>query len=277
MAYEVVSLHIKSKSGIDFSRPETVVGNVKVLEEVLHKTFRDSTVVLMDKIGNSLLAAFSDSDNNSKSNYDFQYSQLGDLAIQIEGLLKRDDCVEIMRKTQEGDHFIVNYTDKDKLSNLLVSFLEFGAQKNCLNVLIISEDEKQRLQSFLSSSNGVRHEKSMMNFRDKNTLVVTHGDLYGDLDAASSFSLQPFMEGLNRVRELAIQTKMSGLNIAGTLAGALYCKGKFEQCLQIEEQGHEALHQFPMPSTVICLYERPVDEPHRTPLLKCHTGGHHQV
>jgi hypothetical protein len=276
MAYEVVSLHIKSKTNIDFFRPETVIGNVRVLEDLLHETFRDSTVVLMEKVGNNLLAAFSIRDNNN-NNYNFQYSQLGDLATLIESLLKKNDVIAILHNVQDGDHFTMSYTNKDKFPSLLITFLQRRSQENCLNVLIISEDEKRRLQSFLDSSKGDHNDKSTTDFIDNNTLIVTHSELYGDLDSVSSFSLQPFMDGLNQAREIAIQKQMSGLNIVGTLAGALYSKGRFEECLQIEEQGHQALRQFPMPITVMCLYEKPIDEPHQTPLLRCHNGGLHQI
>ena len=59
IAYEMIAFHIKSSAGIDFSRPETVVANIKALEDYLQRTFRDSASMLMDKAGNNLLAAFS--------------------------------------------------------------------------------------------------------------------------------------------------------------------------------------------------------------------------
>jgi hypothetical protein len=277
--YEVIALHIQSRTGIDFSHPETVVGNVRVLEDSLHQTFKDSAAPLMEKAGNKLLAAFSLP--NDYNNNNFQYSQTGDLSTLVEKILKRNDPIAILHNARDRDHFTMSYTRKDEFPTLLVTFLQRGVQNNCLNVLVISEDEKRLFESFLNSSEGHHYYgKSTMGFSDDDSIViVTHDELYGDIDSFSSSSLssQPIVDSLNRVKQRAIQKQMSGLNIVGTFAGRLFSKGRFEECLQIENLWHHTIQQFSMPITVMCPYEKPIDEPHRTPLAICHNGGLHQI
>jgi hypothetical protein len=271
-AYEVITLHMQSRTGVDFSRPETVVGNVRVLEGFLHQTFRDSANSLLDKAGNNLLATFSLPDYNT-----FQYSQTGDLAALVEKILKRSDSLSILSDALDKDHFIMSYTHRQELPSIIAAFLQRGVQNNCVNVLAISEDEKRRLVSFLKSSQKLHHGKNTTGLLDEHVIIVTHDELYGDLDSISSMSFQPFMDILNQARQLAIQKQMSGLNVVGTVAGSLFSNGHYEECLQIENTWHETVYQFPMPITVMCLYEKPIDEPHQTPLLRCHNGGLHQI
>jgi hypothetical protein len=82
-----------------------------------------------------------------------------------------------------------------------------------------------------------------------------------------------FVNILNQARQQVIQKQMSGLNIVGTIAGRLCGKGRFEECLQIENMWHETIRQFSIPITLMCTYEKPIDESHRTHFAECHSGG----
>jgi hypothetical protein len=270
--YDVIELHIRSRTTLDFSRPETVVDNVRALEDFLHQTFRDSANSLLDKAGNNLLATFSLPGTNT-----FQYSQIGDLTALVEKILKRRESLGILSDAQDKDHLIMSYTYKQELPILIATFLQRGAQRNCVNVIVISEDEKRRLAFFLKSSEKVHHGKNATHLLDENVIIVTHDELYGDLGEGSSLSFQPFMDILDQAKHLAIQKQLSGLNIVGTVAGTLFSNGHYEECLKIENIWHETVRQFHMQITVLCLYEKPIDEPHRTSLVICHNGGLHQI
>lgn len=191
----------------------------------------------MDRVGNNLLNAFSFPEKDG-----FQYSQTGDLAALVEKILKRNDAVAILSTAQDGDHFTMSYAGKEEFSNLLVTFLQRGTQNNCLNVLIISEDEKRRLGSFLNSFRECR-DKSEAGSMPDDTVIMTHAELYGDeLDSASlPLSFQPIMNGMAQARQLAIQKQKSGLNVVGTVAGRLFSMGRFDECLQIERLWHETI------------------------------------
>ena len=75
----------------------------------------------------------------------------------------------------------------------------------------------------------------------------------------------------------AEERQLSGLNVVGTVAGTLFSKGKFAECLQLEKLWHEIILQFSMPITVMCPYEKPIDDLNRAPLISCHSGGLHQI
>ena len=279
IAYEMIAFHIKSSAGIDFSRPETVVANIKALEDYLQRTFRDSASMLMDKAGNNLLAAFSLPDRN------FQYCKVGDLSRLVEKIIRRSNSITILSNAQDKDHFVMSYASKEEeLPSTLVAFLQRGFQNKCLNLLILSEYEKRLFESFLASYKKTHGKGSMAvggQDDNNNIVILTHDELFGNLDSLSSSSFplspQPILNILNQARQTAIERQLSGLNVVGTVAGTLFSKGKFAECLQLEKLWHEIILQFSMPITVMCPYEKPIDDLNRAPLISCHSGGLHQI
>jgi DcmR-like sensory protein len=273
-AYEVISLHIKSRTGKDFSHAEILVGNVRVLEEFIQSAFRCSATLLLDKVGNNLVAAFSLKDNNSS----FQYSQIGDLSSLVDKIVQRNDSLALVSNAPCRDHFIMNYTHEEEFLTLLVTFLQRGIKNKCINVIVVTEDEKRQIESFLNYSKNYHHDQSTVAFFDNNnTLLVTDPELIGDLNSVSSLSFQPFANILNQATQQVTQKQMSGLNIVGTIAGRLYGKGRFEECLQIENMWHETIRQFSILITLMCTYEKPIDEPHRTHFAECHGEGIYDI
>jgi hypothetical protein len=290
--FEIIALHLKSSADIDFLRPETVVSNVRVLEDYLQRTFRDSANTLMSEMAEKLLAdfAFLPDKNNTTTNNNFsQYSEAGDLSKLVEKIMIGNDPAAILRNAQDKDHFVMSYSRKEEFPDLLVTFLERGFQNNCLDVLLISEEEKRQFESFLISSKRHHHHHDYDYYgktrigpdpaNNPDVFIVTHAELYGDkrLDSTSSISFQPILDILGRAKKKAAEKQMSGLNVVGTVAGALFDNGQFEECLRIEKKWDETIRDFPMPITLMCLYKKPIEDPHRTPLVMCHSGGIHQL
>lgn len=270
--YEVIASHVKSSTGIDFSSPETVAGKVNALEDYLLHTFRDGAPLLMERMGSTLMAAF------SLPYGDFQYSRAGDLARLVEGLARRSRSLKAIDSARDRDHFVVSYARAEEFPCLLAAFLRRGSLNGCLNVLIISEDEKRRLASFLSSGERLGE----FPVSPDGVFIVTHAELYGNLDSSPSspphiLSFRPILDALKQAGRDAAERKLSGLNVVGTFAGMLFGKGKFAECLQIEKKWHETILQFPMPVTVMCPYEKPIEDVHQAPLISCHSGGLHLV
>lgn len=122
-AYDVISSHIQSMVGINFSRPETVISNARDLEEFLHRIFRDSAATLLHKVDGNLFAAFPLPDD-----YTFQYSQVGYLAALIEKILKRHHSFEIISNAHGRDYFTMSYSHEDEFPSIIAAFLQRGIQ-----------------------------------------------------------------------------------------------------------------------------------------------------
>ena len=57
------------------------------------------------------------------------------------------------------------------------------------------------------------------------------------------------------IGELAKQKSKNGLNVLATLPNKLIEQGRYEDALQLENMGNEAIKGFEMPITVLCLYK----------------------
>jgi len=70
-----------------------------------------------------------------------------------------------------------------------------------------------------------------------------------------SFSAIPSLNRLRDIGELAKQKSKNGLNVLATLPTKLIEQGRYEDALQLENMGNEAIKGFEMPITVLCLYK----------------------
>jgi hypothetical protein len=275
----VVAFHLKSSTGIDFDRPETVTGSIGALEDYLQRTFRDGAGPLMDRAGRALQDAF------SISGGDFSYGQAGDLLELVDKLSRRSSALAVLSRAKDGDHFALSYAgtgrrrdaaDPEFPGVLFATFLQRGLQKRCLNVLIISEEERRQLRAFLDRRRG-QYPPAIVNL--DGVVIATHEELYGSnsLAASAPLSFQPILDTLNSAKQRAADSRLSGLNVSGTVAGALFGNARFAQCIQLEKMWHETARHFSMPMTVMCPYDKVIEDPHRSALAGCHDGGVHQI
>jgi hypothetical protein len=70
-----------------------------------------------------------------------------------------------------------------------------------------------------------------------------------------SFSAIPSLNSMRDIGELAKQKSKNGLNVLATLPNKLIEQGRYEDALQLENMGNEAIKGFEMPITVLCLYK----------------------
>jgi hypothetical protein len=70
-----------------------------------------------------------------------------------------------------------------------------------------------------------------------------------------SFSAIPSLNRMHHIGELAKQKSKNGLNVLATLPTKLIEQGRYEDALQLENMGNEAIKGFEMPITVLCLYK----------------------
>jgi hypothetical protein len=161
-----------------------------------------------------------------------------------------DPIIEVVAKMSYGEHSAA-VVDELHLREIVCSFVEYGIDNNRCNVLLISRDEEPKYKKFL-----VRRDIDVDGFMNSKLIIfVPHND-FGFKASKSSF--EAIVERLRHIRKLAESEDRSGLNILSTFAGSLCKKGKYDDCLSIEKAWHELIPKFPMPMTVLHLYEHKI-------------------
>jgi hypothetical protein len=161
-----------------------------------------------------------------------------------------DPIIEIVAKMNYGEHSAA-VVDELHLREIVCSFVEYGIDNNRCNVLLISKNEEPKYKEFL-----VRCGIAVDGFVDsKLAIFVTHDEL---LRKTNKSSFEAIVERLHNIRKLPETDHRSGLNILSTFAGSLCKQGKYDDCLMIEKCWHELIPKFPMPMTVLHLYEHKI-------------------
>ena len=71
----------------------------------------------------------------------------------------------------------------------------------------------------------------------------------------AAFLLYQVLTEVKKSGELAKQKSKNGLNVLATLPTKLIEHGRYEDALQLENMGNEAIKGFEMPITILCLYK----------------------
>jgi hypothetical protein len=70
-----------------------------------------------------------------------------------------------------------------------------------------------------------------------------------------SFSVIPSLNSIRNIGELAKRKSKDGLNVLATLPTKLIEQGRYDDALQLENMSNDAIKEFEMPITVLCLYK----------------------
>lgn len=165
-------------------------------------------------------------------------------------MLGSDPIIELVAKMNYGEHSAA-LVDELHLRKIVSSFVEYGIDNNRCNVLLVSQNEEMKYREYLE-----RCDIDVDAFiNSKLIMFITHDDL---LRKTNKSSFEAIVEILHHIRKLAESDDRSGLNILSTFAGSLCKEGKYDDCLNTEKGWHEIIPEFPMPMTVLHLYEHKI-------------------
>ena len=160
---------------------------------------------------------------------------------------KMDYVSDIILETKDRDHMVFTYNNESQFKEIVNAYVRRGIDRNQINVLLIYTKEQQK---FIESIDIVENVNLIFNSQDIMIIPADEG-FYDD----GSFSAIPSLNSIRDIGELAKQKSKNGLNVLATLPTKLIEQGRYEDALQLENMGNEAIKGFEMPITILCLYK----------------------
>jgi hypothetical protein len=115
-----------------------------------------------------------------------------------------------------------------------------------MNVLLIYRKEEQ---AFLRSLNKIHNINFLFNSQD--IVIIPADESFDD----EKLSIEPIVNELGRVKELAKKKSKTGINILGTLPGKLVEQGRYQDAVHVENIFRTAISESKEPITALCLYK----------------------
>ena len=160
---------------------------------------------------------------------------------------KMDYVSDIILEMKDRDHVVYTYNNESQFKEIVNAYVRRGIDRNQINVLLIYTKEQQK---FIESIDIAQNVNFLFNSQDIIVIPADEG-FYDD----GSFSVMPSLNSIRDIGELAKQKSKDGLNVLATLPTKLIEQGRYEDALQLENMGNEAIKGFEMPITVLCLYK----------------------
>jgi hypothetical protein len=160
---------------------------------------------------------------------------------------KMDYLGDVILEMKDRDHIVFTYNNESQFKEIVNAFIRRGIDRNQINVLLISTKERQK---FIESIDRVENVNLLFNSQDIMIIPADEG-FYDD----GSFSAIPSLNSISDIGELAKRRSKDGLNVLATLPTKLIEQGRYEEALQLENMGNEAIKSFQIPITVLCLYK----------------------
>jgi hypothetical protein len=148
---------------------------------------------------------------------------------------------------KDRDHIVFTYDNESQFKEIVNSYIRRGIDRNQINVLLIYTKEQQK---FIESIDRVKNVNSLLNSQDIMIIPADEG-FYDD----GSFSATPSLNSMRNIGELAKRKSKDGLNVLATLPTKLIEQGRYDDALQLENMSNDAIKEFEMPITVLCLYK----------------------
>jgi len=160
---------------------------------------------------------------------------------------KMDYVSEIILEMKDRDHVVFTYNNESQFKEIVNAYVRRGIDRNQINVLLIYKKEQQK---FIES---IDRSKNVNLLSDSQNIMIIPADegFYDD----GSFSAIPSLNSIRELGELAKQKSKNGLNVLATLPTKLIEQGRYEEALQLENMGSEAIKGFEMPISILCLYK----------------------
>ena len=153
---------------------------------------------------------------------------------------------DVILEMKDRDHIVFTYNNESQFKEIVNAYVRRGIDRNQINVLLIYTKEQQK---FIESIDKVENVNLLLNSQDIMIIPADEGFYDG------SFSAMPSLNSMRDIGELAKQKSKYGLNVLATLPTKLIEQGRYEDALQLENIGNEAIKGFEMPITVLCLYK----------------------
>jgi metal-responsive CopG/Arc/MetJ family transcriptional regulator len=154
---------------------------------------------------------------------------------------------DIILEMKDRDHVIFTYNNESQFKEIVNAYVRRGIDHNQINILLIYTKEQRK---FIESIDRVENVNLLFNSQDLMIIPADEG-FYDD----GSFSAIPSLRSIADIGKLAKQKSKNGLNVLATLPTKLIEQGRYEDALQLENTGNEAIKEFEMPITVLCLYK----------------------
>jgi MEDS: MEthanogen/methylotroph, DcmR Sensory domain len=160
---------------------------------------------------------------------------------------KMDYVGDFILEMKDRDHIVFTYDNESQFKEIVNSYIRRGIDRNQINVLLIYTKEQQK---FIESIDRVKNVNSLLNSQDIMIIPADEG-FYDD----GSFSAIPSLNSMRNIGELAKRKSKDGLNVLATLPTKLIEQGRYDDALQLENMSNDAIKEFEMPITVLCLYK----------------------
>ena len=160
---------------------------------------------------------------------------------------KMDYLGDFILEMKDRDHIVFTYDNESQFKEIVNSYIRRGIDRNQINVLLIYTKEQQK---FIESIDRVKNVNSLLNSQDIMIIPADEG-FYDD----GSFSAIPSLNSMRNIGELAKRKSKDGLNVLATLPTKLIEQGRYDDALQLENMSNDAIKEFEMPITVLCLYK----------------------
>jgi hypothetical protein len=160
---------------------------------------------------------------------------------------KMDNIGDIILEMKDRDHIVFTYNDESQFKDIVNAYIRRGVEHKQINVLLIYTKEQQK---FIESIDTVKNVDFLLNSQDIIVIPADEG-FYDD----GSFSAIPSLNSIRDIGELAKRKSKDGLNVLATLPTKLIEQGRYEDALQLENMSNEAIKEFEIPITVLCLYK----------------------
>jgi len=160
---------------------------------------------------------------------------------------KMDYVGDVILEMKDRDHVVFTYNNESQFKEIVNAYVRRGIDRNQINVLLIYTKEQQK---FIESIDKIENVNFLFNSQD--IMIIPADECFYD---DGSFSAIPSLNSIRDIGELAKRKSKSGLNVLATLPTKLIEQGRYEDALQLENQGNEAIKGFEIPITVLCLYK----------------------
>jgi hypothetical protein len=160
---------------------------------------------------------------------------------------KMDYVSDFILEMKDRDHIVFTYDNESQFKEIVNAYIRRGIDRNQINVLLIYTKEQQK---FIESIDRVKNVNSLLNSQDIMIIPADEG-FYDD----GSFSAIPSLNSMRNIGELAKRKSKDGLNVLATLPTKLIEQGRYDDALQLENMSNDAIKEFEMPITVLCLYK----------------------
>jgi metal-responsive CopG/Arc/MetJ family transcriptional regulator len=159
---------------------------------------------------------------------------------------KIESIEDLILGINDHEHTVLTFNNESQFDEIVTTFMKRGQDRNQMNVLLIYRKEEQ---AFLRSLDKIQNINFLFNTQD--IVIIPADESFDD----EKLSIEPIVNELGRVKELAKKKSKTGINILGTLPGKLVEQGRYQDAVYVENIFRTAVSESKEPITALCLYK----------------------